>query len=98
MTEEAIHAFIAKSTWTFAKTMPETPHEYTLRKHAQRDEEFVEFIQHIRAVGYNQSFFLKTYRYFNFEGWQYWTMGCDLPETILINRAKLKSDRNSKPL
>jgi hypothetical protein len=90
MTDEALRLFIAKSTWTFAKTMPETPHEYTLRKDAQVDLEFVEFVEHIRAVGYNERFFSKTFRYFDFEGWSYWTMGCDISITIIINRARMR--------
>ena len=98
MTTENIRFFIAKSTWTFAKTMPAPPHEYTQRRDAQLDEEFVEFVEHIRAFGYDESFFSKTYRYFDFDGWQYWTMGCELPSTIIINRAKLhREERPASP-
>ena len=96
MTDEVIRSFIAKSTWTFAKTMAITPHEYTQRKHAQSDEEFVEFVKHIRAFGYDERFFSKTYLYFDFDGWQYWTMGSELPITIIINRAKLDRDEDTK--
>jgi hypothetical protein len=96
MTDENIRLFIAKSTWMFAKTMPATPHEYTQRKRAQSDDEFVEFVKHIRAFGYDERFFSKTYRYFDFDGWQYWTMGFDLPTTIIINRAKLNREEHPK--
>ena len=92
MTTGKIRLFIAKSTWTFAKTMPAPPHEYTQRRHAQLDEEFVEFVEHIRAFGYDESFFSKTYRCFDFDGWKYWTMGFDLLTTIIINRAKLNRE------
>jgi hypothetical protein len=30
-----------------------------------------------------------TYTYLDIDGWHYWTMGCPLHQTILINRAKL---------
>ena len=97
MTDENIRLFIARSLWTFAKTMPATPHEYTQRKHAQMDEQFVDFVKHIRAFGYDKRFFSKTFRYLDFDGWQYWTMGSDIPSTIIINRAHLNQEKGPAP-
>lgn len=88
MTEKQVRDFIGRSTWKFAKTMPEMPHFYTLRKDAERDEEFLGFAQFIRDFGYDASFGKARYRYADFDGWQYWTMGFVLDSTILINRAQ----------
>jgi hypothetical protein len=95
-----IREFIRASKWIFAKTMRKTPHEYTLRKDARaggREETFERFVLHIRKHGYSGKFGKTTYKYFDVDGWQYWTMGCPLyvppPNedrgTILINRALL---------
>ena len=87
MTDAEIRQFIATSQWTFAKTMPQTPHEYTLRRHAPDEAAFEHFVMHIRAAGYTAKFGHTTYSYFDVDEWQYWTMGEPLDRTILINRA-----------
>lgn len=45
--------------WVFAKTMPENPHHYTLRKHWEIDEEFAWAVAYLRANGY-MAIFRKT--------------------------------------
>jgi hypothetical protein len=45
---------------------------------------------HIRQAGYKADYRGTTYTYLDIDGWQYWTMGAPLSQTILINRAKLK--------
>lgn len=96
MTEEQVRDFIERSKWKFAKTMPQIPHYYTLRKDAERDQEFLGFAQFIRDFGYDASFGKTRYRYADFDGWQYWTMGFVLDSTILINRAQ--TNREDVPL
>ncbi len=39
MTDEEIRQFIGDHEWVFAKTMPQIPHSYTLRRKAKRDPE-----------------------------------------------------------
>jgi hypothetical protein len=43
---------------------------------------------HIRKNGYVEEFTGWKYTYFDIGGYQYWTMGAPLEETILINRAQ----------
>lgn len=47
MTLEEFEDFVIHAEWTFAKTMPDIPHEYTLKKNNPRDvfKEAVEFIR-----------------------------------------------------
>ena len=85
-----IRSFIETHKWVFAKTMPETPHEYTLRRLAN-EEEFIFFVAFIREYGDTRKFKGRKYVYLDVDGWSYWTMGSPLPATILINRARLVS-------
>lgn len=88
MTDDDIRGFIDKSEWTFAKTMPQIPHWYTLRQKARRDEDFAAFVQEIRFRGTVRQFGSKSFTYLDLDGWTYWTMGEPIEETLLINRAR----------
>jgi hypothetical protein len=73
--------------------MPQWPHEYTLRKNAPNEEEFLWLVAFIRDQGYDERFGKSaTYIYLNIDGWKYWSMGAPVPDTILINRARLESE------
>ena len=89
MTESEVRQFIAERTWTYAKTMPTFPHDYTLRKKHPDEATFEKMVMHIRNVGYKKKFGKATYIYLDVDGYCYWTMGDTLKGTILINRAKL---------
>jgi len=89
-------AYIGKVRWQFAKTMPQWPHEYTVRKWRQDlEEEFLEFVVLIRHEGivkpWPRDAAMPRYRhtYLEIDGWEYWTMGAPVPETTVINRARL---------
>jgi hypothetical protein len=88
MSDEEIKVFIASSSWAVAKRMPNTPHEYTARRNAKDLATFERFIMHIRNNGYRQKFGKYNYTYLDVDGWQYWTMGWPVQQTMIINRAK----------
>ena len=90
MSMSKLQAFVRDSEWKFARTMPKTPHEYTLRAKAPDEKLFKRVVIHIRQFGYKADYRGTTYTYLDIAGWQYWTMGAPLSQTILINRAKLK--------
>ena len=79
---------INEAGWTFAKTMPKNPHEYTLKKNWPNKDKFEQLVIYIRAVGKTEKFGGRDYQYLYLDGWKYWTMGAPISETILINRAK----------
>jgi len=79
--------FIETETWTFAKTMPEWPHEYIVRERVD-EQLFVKAVEQIREFGYEGKFYLTTIIYFDQEGFTYWTMGSPIEETIIINRTQ----------
>ena len=75
--------------WQFAKTMPDSPHWYTLRREWGNDLLFDWVVGYIRANGYVESYAGRPYMKWNHNGFKYWTMGAPIPETILINRARV---------
>lgn len=77
--------------WIFAKTMPDNPHWYTLRREWLHDDDFIETVQFIRRHGYQEIYGGRPYTMLNVNDYKYWTMGAPLHETILINR-KLHND------
>jgi len=88
--EDEIREYIKSVYWKYAKTMPEHPHEYTLKEwNPDKKDMFEKFCIFIREKGYDDYFYRKKLRYYNLDGYKYWTMGSPIEETILINRAKL---------
>lgn len=87
MTDDEINQFIENNEWKFAKSMPQHPHEYCLKKKCDDPAAFEKFVMYIRENGYEKNFFKAKYIYFDVGGHQYWTMGAPLDQTILINRA-----------
>ena len=81
-------AFIAEAPWRFAKTMPQNPHEYTVRGQTPI-EDFEAFVRYIRQHGYKAKYGRTAYVYLNVDRWKYWTMGARVESTIIINRASL---------
>jgi len=79
--------FVNEQTWTFAKTMPEWPHEYLVRDRVDEGL-FVRLVEHIRAHGREGRFYQMAITYYEEAGLVYWTMGAPLAETIIINRCR----------
>ena len=84
---ENLRQFIDNEKWTFAKTMPEWPHEYIVCERVD-DKLFEQLVRHIRTNGSEGAFYDDTYIYFEADGLLYWTMGAAIDETTIINRCK----------
>ncbi len=69
--------------------MPKIPHEYTVRMKWENQNDFWSVAKYIRDNGVDEPFFKKTFRYFYYDGYKYWTMGNPYPITKIINRAKV---------
>ena len=82
-----IREFVESESWTFAKTMPEWPHEYLVRDRVDEGL-FVQLVEHIRAEGYEGNFYRRKITYYDEDGLPYWTMGAPVEETTIINRCK----------
>ncbi|MFC1488843.1 hypothetical protein ACFL6B_03245 [Thermodesulfobacteriota bacterium] len=85
-----IRRFVDEETWTYAKTMPEWPHEYLVRERVDEDL-FERMVRHIRTNGYEGRFYSKKIIYYEEKGLLYWTMGAPVNETIIINRCRKES-------
>lgn len=78
--------------YIFAKTMPQNPHEYTLRREWKSSRLFSEVVEFIRRDPIIEVFYGKKYSVLYANGMKYWTMGAPVEETILINRAQFLYD------
>ena len=92
-----LQKFIDSVQWTFAKTMPEWPHEYIVRDRVDENL-FMMFVQHIRWQGYESKFYEKSFTYYDYDGMVYWTMGEPLVETTIINRCRKEDAYQSRLL
>lgn len=86
-------ALLEAHPWTFAKTMPLTPHFWTLQKQWSNQEDFTWCVIMIRALGEFRKFKGMGFTKFDWNGYEYWT--CAPPTrdpslTNLINRAVLQ--------
>jgi hypothetical protein len=84
---EDLRRFVNNERWTFAKTMPDWPHEYLVRDRVDR-KLFERVVRHIRSNGYESHFYQKKITYYEEGGLVYWTMGAPVEETIIINRCR----------
>ena len=84
---EELRRFVDGERWTFAKTMPDWPHEYLVRARVD-DALFVRMVEHIRANGYEGRFYQKKLTYYEEAGLVYWTMGEPVADTTIINRCR----------
>ena len=87
--------FVQDEKWTFAKTMPDWPHEYLVRERVD-ESLFVQMVEHIRAQGFQGHFYKKPITYFAEDGMVYWTMGAPIAETIIINRCREENTYESR--
>ena len=83
---ETPEEFIARAPWCVARTMPDQPHQYTVRGQTS-DEHFDLFVSCIRERGYRASYRGRHYIYLEVDGWKYWPMGASARATTIINRA-----------
>ena len=82
-----LREFIKSCKWSFAKTMPEWPHEYIVRERVD-SVLFENLVCHIRQYGFEGRFYQRVLTYFAEDGLLYWTMGSPIEETTIINRGK----------
>lgn len=91
LTGEFVGETLEQCNWIFAKTMPNNPHTYTLRKEMEDDQLFLKLVSHIRYFGEIEIFEGVVYRVFYFNRFRYWEHPCDIKneDVDLINRAIL---------
>lgn len=79
---------LEQKSWRFAKTMPDNPHFYSLRREWSSDEWFDAAVEMIRSTGETVNFYGREYQVVHCNGWKYWTMFGTAAEQELINRTR----------
>lgn len=86
---EEVRKILESKIYRYAKTMPQCPHEYTLKKDWDKSQ-FEEVVKFIRKNGKIEKYYKKDIIYLYTGNFKYWTMGNPIEQTILINRANVK--------
>ena len=87
-TNKRMLEIIAGFKFVYAKTMPEWPHWYVVRR-PEIDAEYRELFDAIGKYGDPGSFFGQTRKYYRpGDGYKYWRMTDDINISKIINRAK----------
>jgi hypothetical protein len=81
ITHHEIALTLESKNWIFAKTMPQNPHWYTLKKQWSNNDDFDGVVKFIRANGYKEKFKNSWYTLLNLNGYKYWTMGAPIDQT-----------------
>ena len=86
MTTNEVQMFLESQSWTFAKTIPESPHWYIHRQYTYDLDTFIKVVRFIQQNRLLSIYEGSTYTYLVLEDYKYWTMGSLPEETTIINR------------
>lgn len=88
LTDEFVGETLESMEWTFAKTMKNNPHFYSIREKFGNNFTFLQLVSHIRYFGDLVEFEEVIYRVWTYKNHSYWTMPSDLlnEDCNLINR------------
>ena len=94
LTDDEFVSVAAAFTWTYAKTMPQYPHEYIVRGKTADDETYIAMFRSIEARGEWRTWIDGLNRQYIHpgDGYYYWKMTDCIEESIIINRA-IENDR-----
>ncbi|MDR2179509.1 MAG: hypothetical protein LBP21_04320 [Synergistaceae bacterium] len=81
-------AFTRSVNFVYAKTMPQCPHFYIVRKKVD-EEGYVKLWNAIEQYGEQEKYqnCPQGYLYLG-DGWKYWKMCSDIKQSVIINRAR----------
>lgn len=94
------HAFVgewlASQRWIYAKSRPDNPHEYCLRREASDPGVFEKVVEHLQTYGHPYPWWGTVYMQYVSGHYAYWSMGSRPAETKLINRKSLEQVRQDQ--
>lgn len=92
-------AFVGTCRWTYARTVPEHPHEYCLRDWLtpQGRRDFDAFVALIARDGYTGRFWRQQWIYLDVDGRKYWASRTLDKAGMIINRARLEDEDGRSP-
>jgi len=87
-----ILAIIRRLPWRFAKTMPDIPHQYTVRS-PETEDDYVALFQAIMSDGVLEAYKGRKKRYlYPGDAFKYWAMTTALFHSRVINRMRIADD------
>lgn len=88
LTDKFVGETLERMEWTFAATMQNNPHFYSIREKFVDNFTFLQLVSHIRYFGELVDFEDVIYRVWSYKGFSYWSMPSDLlnEDVDLINR------------
>jgi len=92
LTADEAAAYLAGQKWTYAKSMPKTPHEYVLLRKSTDPWAHLRVIAFIRATGEPRPWRWppRTHHYWQpGDGWEYWTMR---ESDTILNRRRIDTE------
>lgn len=78
LTNEFVGEILEQSKWIYARTLPDNPHHYTLRKDFGNDNLFLSLVKHIRYFGAFEEFGGMMFRSFYYKNYKYLTHCADI--------------------
>jgi hypothetical protein len=92
MTVTSIRPVIDTLSFRVASTMPEIPHEYTVRN-AGNEAAYLALFNAIQEYGRTERYKGRPNKYlYPGDGWKYWAMTSELGQSRVINRMKIEDD------
>lgn len=87
LTDKFVGDTLEGMEWTFAKTMQNNPHFYSIREKLGNNSTFLQIVSHIRSFGKLVEFEDIIYRVWTYKNQSYWSMPSDLlnEDVDLIN-------------
>ncbi len=92
LTDQFAGETLERMEWTFAKTMQNNPHFYSIREKFGNNSTFLKIVSHIRYFGNLVEYEDIIYRVWTYKSLSYWTVPSDLlnEEVDLINKKHIE--------
>jgi hypothetical protein len=93
LSEEDVRRWLESQRWHYARSRPNNPHFYCLRREADDQETFERIVEYISEYGSPYPWWGAVYDQLPLRDHCYWTMGASIENTELINRKSLEQVR-----
>lgn len=92
MQNKSIEELVNSFKWTFAKTMPNNPHEYIVKHELKDPKEYERLYWYIYDHPTIVWFWRKPYKTATIGNYMYWIMSDDFNDSWIINRKELPNE------
>jgi hypothetical protein len=96
LSEEGVQRWLEAQRWHHARSRPDNPHSYCLRREADDQKTFEQIVEFINEYGSPYPWWGHVYRQYVCGSYAYWSMGAPPSETKLVNRKSLEQVRQDQ--